>query len=689
MKIWNSCRKAGYLILFAAVISMSAYIFYGALDTLKYADALENVINGRTVPVIMAGTVLLLAIFAIAVLTKVLPALEKKFVKTTVVLGSFMFLVQILTVLVLRTSLRQDHLKIFDTAVALLDHPVIADTHFKEYFMKYPNNIPMCIFTYGWIKLFSFLGLPRGSWMDLVKIVNVVFMNLGMWAACDLIRRHRSRKTALCFLLFLLVNPLWYLLGEMYYTSTISLAFSMGGIWLFDRARGETQFARKLLQYAGMGVLLAAGYKIRATVILTILSLLVYAVLTLGEQELREWKTRLMGWGLSLAAVFLGLLLVFAVYGKAEQRYAGFDPAETGYPTVHWIMMSAQGEGQYNSADDAFTGSFGTKAERTAADFAELRHRVGEMGPGGLLTLFRNKLRVAFSDGTDDYYALFRTMQSPSRLQKYINGGRSDLLAFYLHSYHCLLMGMVLLALIYRAWKGKPEFWDVLIINLCGAYFFYLLWEVDQAYSIPFLLILTALGAEGISLSVEDASRPERELPEFFKWTPAVSGGIFLAELLAVVLVMKIVGLPVRDYAVLQDQETSDQLTLQTDFSQTFRTGKAFDHLDLWVANWDGAANDSVYDVTILDESGTAVAAGQVIGAEAPCMSAYTIAFDQVQPEHVQTYTIQVAIRNPDCAIRTDFLYYQSSWDMYVDGALYTLQEEQNVDLAFAVYSEK
>lgn len=47
MKIWNNCRKAGYVILFAAVISMSAYIFYGAVDTLKYADALENVINGK------------------------------------------------------------------------------------------------------------------------------------------------------------------------------------------------------------------------------------------------------------------------------------------------------------------------------------------------------------------------------------------------------------------------------------------------------------------------------------------------------------------------------------------------------------------------------------------------------------------------------------------------------------------
>ena len=70
------------------------------------------------------------------------------------------------------------------------------------------------------------------------------------------------------------------------------------------------------------------------------------------------------------------------------------------------------------------------------------------------------------------------------------------------------------------------------------------------------------------------------------------SGSILLVEVLAVVLVMKVTGLPVRDYAVLQDQETSERLTLQTDFAQTFRTGKAFDHLDLWVANWDGGAND-------------------------------------------------------------------------------------------------
>ena len=91
---------------------------------------------------------------------------------------------------------------------------------------------------------------------------------------------------------------------------------------------------------------------------------------------------------------------------------------------------------------------------------------------------------------------------------------------------------------------------------------------------------------------------------------------------------------------------------------------------------WSSAANDSLYDVTVWDESGVAVASGQVIGAEAPCMSAYTIAFDRIVPEQTQTYTIEVTLHNPDCVIRTDFLYYQSAWDLYADGALYAPEEE-------------
>lgn len=682
MKIWNGCRRAVGILLFALLIPMSAYIFYGALDTLEGAEALQTLVKGKMVPVVLLGTSFVLCLFLAELFRRAVPWLERhrKAVPALVIL---MAALQVLLVLTVRTSLRHDHLKIFDTAAALLRQDTIADTHFRSYFMKYPNNIPVCLFTSLWLRLASAAGIPKGMWMEYVKLLNIAFMNLGLLCAFSLVCKYRSRRTGLYLLLLLLVNPLWYLLGQMYYTSTISLAFSMGAVWLYDRAREQKILWKKYVQYAFTGMLLYAGYQIRATVIITMAALLIWSALRQERPAIRPREA------VSILAVLLGILAVSVSYGQAEKRYAGFDPSETGYPAVHWIMMSAQGEGQYNSADDAYTGSFSTREERTKADLERLKERVQKMGPGGLLTLFRNKLRVAFSDGTDDYQALFRSMQKTSRLQKYINGGRSDPLALYLHSYHGMLTGLLLLAFVLRAYRRESGGLDLFALQICGGYLFYLIWEVDRAYSIPFMLLFLIWGAAGMEAAAERLERLEERRPALRK-LPWLLGGCLVLLFGGAVLAAGKVRRPVREYAVLQDQESSESLTLQTEFAQTFRTGQPFDHVDLWVANWDGGANDSVYEVQVLDESGAAAAEGEVIGSAAPCMAPYTIAFEKVVPDREQTYRIEVRIKDPDCAIRTDFLYYQSgAWDMYEDGALYAPEEVEDVDLAFAVYEER
>ena len=682
IKVWNGCVKCIYAVLFTVLILLSAYIFYGALDTLDGADALQEVLHGKMVPVFLLGTSFLLGFLLLGLFRRLIPILEKHEKKAVPVLFGVMVLLQVLTVICVRTSLRYDHLKIFDTAVSLLEQGVISDTHFSSYFMKYPNNIPICLFTYFWLRLAELFRIPREVWMEYIKLVNLLFMNFGMSCGYRILRRYQSASAALRYLMLILVNPLWYLLGEMYYTSTISLAFSMGAIWLFDSAGRQETLWKKYTQYALAGILLAAGYQIRATVIITAAALLIYAVLRIRSfRRSRE--------AFSVLAVLFGAVLMLGAYKTAERHYAGFDPSQTGYPAVHWVMMSAQGEGQYNSADDAYTGSFSTKEERTRADLDRLKERLEQMGPGGLLTLFRNKLRVAFSDGDDDYASLFQTMREASPVQKYINGSRSDYLAVYLHSYHSLLCGLILLALVWRAFRGKRGFLDVIALNVCGAYLFYLIWEVDEAYSIPFMLMLLMLEAAGMEKLDGGFAKAREKIPAL-RHAPAAAACGLLMIAAGLVWVVSRTGAPVRNYSVLQDQETSKDLLLQTEFSQTFRTGKAFDHIDLWVANWDGAANDSIYELRILDEAGTEVARAQMPGAQMPCIDAYTVAFEKVIPEREQTYTIQVSLSNPDCAVKTDFLYYGTgAWDMYGDGALYAPKEIPKVGLAFAVYEER
>lgn len=430
-----------------------------------------------------------------------------------------------------------------------------------------------------------------------------------------------------------------------------------------------------------MGALLASGYKIRATVILTAAALFVYVVLTFQ-------KIRVSRGAIGVFSVLFGGFLVLGAYGQLEKCYAGFDPAKTGYPAIHWVMMSAQGEGQYNSADDAYTGSFSTKEERTEAAIMRLKERVEEMGPKGLLTLWRNKLRVAFSDGTDDYYALFRTMRKPSAVQKYINGGRSDYLSLYLHSYHGMLMGLFMVSLVWRVWKRERNFLDIFLFNICGAYLFYLLWEVDNAYSIPFMLMFVLVAADGIAVVDKGLYQASKRI-RITRFLPAVAGGGVLLTAIGTGVIVEQSGEPVREYVVLQDQESSQDLLLQTEFSQTFRARKPFNHVDIWVANWDGAGNDSVYDLMIVDKDGSEVARGEIIGAQAPCMAAYPVAFEKVIPKGEEEYQIKVQLRNKECAVKTDFLYYRSGvWDMYTEGALYAPEEVINVDLAFAVYEE-
>lgn len=681
--IQSGCRKAVWALLFVLLIPMSAYIFYGALDTLNGAEAMQEVLHGKMIPLFLLGTSLLLTLFLAGIFQKAVPYLETHRRQAVPALFMLMAALQITMVLTVRTSLRYDHLKIFDTAVMLLEKETIAETHFKQYFMKYPNNIPLCLFTWFWLRLASVLGIPREFWMEFMKLVNVAFMNLGLYSTFRLVCKYRSGKSGCLFLLLLLVNPLWYLLGQMYYTSTISLACSMGAVLLFDCAGEQQVLWRKCLQYLGTGILLAFGCKIRATMILTVLSMLIYAVLRLRQIRMTTKE-------LSVTAVLAGAALTLAVYGRAESGFTGFDPAQTGYPAVHWIMMSAQGDGQYNSADDAYTGSFGTKQERTRADLERLKERLEEMGPGGVLTLFRNKLRVAFSDGTDDYTSLFQTMRETSGLQKYVSGGRGDYLSVYAHSYHGMLTGLLLLGLVLRMLRREENYLDIFAFNICGAYLFYLIWEVDQAYSIPFMLMLLIWAADGMSFLSDRLFTGPAEKHAAVHMLSGLAAAGTAAVLAGVIWIVQRQDLPEREYAVLQSQETGGSLVLQTEFFQTFRTGKAFDHVDIWVANWDGAANDSVYEMQILDEEGRSAASGEIIGAAAPCMAPCTVSFEKILPKKEQEYRLCIRLKNPDCAVKTDFLYYDSGgWDMYEEGALYAPEKVPGADLAFAVYEER
>ena len=134
--LWDGCRKAVYGLLFALVIPMSAYIFYGALDMLDGAGTLQGMLHGKLVVAFLSGVSLLLCLLLAGLFRNMVSGMERRRNVWAVLLFGGMLALQVLMVLLVRTSLRQDHLKIFDTAAALLDGGTVAETHYRFYFIK-------------------------------------------------------------------------------------------------------------------------------------------------------------------------------------------------------------------------------------------------------------------------------------------------------------------------------------------------------------------------------------------------------------------------------------------------------------------------------------------------------------------------------------------------------------------------
>ena len=92
--VWDGCVKAVYGLLFFLLIGMSAYIFYGALDTLQYAEAFEKLLQGKAVLVFLLGTSLLLCACLAYAMRMLLPVLERHFQKSVFLLFGGMILLR-------------------------------------------------------------------------------------------------------------------------------------------------------------------------------------------------------------------------------------------------------------------------------------------------------------------------------------------------------------------------------------------------------------------------------------------------------------------------------------------------------------------------------------------------------------------------------------------------------------------
>jgi len=400
-------------------------------------------------------------------------------------------LLQIIFVLKLKASLRYDTLKIFDQAISLANGNLLSQEYSSGYFAKYPNNIPLCVITCLLLKIPNFFKISQNYFMLYVQLINVFMIDLSFFFSYRFICKVRKNDLGIIFLLLCMFNPLTYLLSPFYYTHTFSMAFSTGALYFFVCCIQSTSMKTRCIYGFLTGLLISIGFKIRATVIIIPIALLIYLILNAKKITKRALC--------SLGAFIIAVLIGFTSYYSIENNYVKFNYNETGYPAAHWIMLGLQGTGGYNTADDEFTQHFKTKQERSKAAESVIKQRVKKMGSHGLCKLWKKKLKITWSDGTDDFIDNISMTKFYGIKNDFISGSNNDLLVTYCHIYHFMLLFFLFVSICSAFFRKPDNLLYLVMLNLLGGIIFHLIWEAGEVYNISFSCSILLLSAEGFS----------------------------------------------------------------------------------------------------------------------------------------------------------------------------------------------
>lgn len=659
--IWNK------LVLWAALILLLFLNFY----------TLIHAVSGWS-----AGIVLFLSLlFA----HRFLFGRDDRFLDyTALVLGFLILAMQITFVLLLRSNVRYDAFWILDEAVEMLDTHTISPVVSNSYFSQVPNNYGLTIITYWFLSILKALGVSPLWYMRAIQLFHIVFLDLSVLFIYLFIQKNKGKAASVFFLLFCAVSPYLYVWTPYYYTSTTSMMFACGAVWLWHCICTASSAKKQCLLAAFMGFFCITGFKVRATSLIAYIAIFLYWSVFHQKGSLRKHIV-------PLCAFVLSVILSFISWQGIVRHYAPFDTTDTAFPVTHFIMLGTHGnDGSFHMDDLNYTLSLPTKEAKLKGTVSVIRERLAENGLKGNIQLLLNKQLNCWVDGTDSFTYEHTLCTDFNRLHTYIMGSKSGYLAAYAQVFRFLQLFLVCIYCIAVLMRQKIDHSFLLALNLLGGMVFHLLWEASPFYSIPFTLFSYALAAEGIT-----------QLDSFQILKSKGSATLlFLGSLLCFLLHGSYLLTQFHSYTqeerVMTDLvvnqhmatvgEDGPPMELGQVWTQTFEAETAFNLLDLYFEVAKRESNTSVYHLILSNEYGEVFYDDMLYGDKMGYDLFYEIQFEPIVPSGRTAYTISIDPLQQD---QENYIHFSSQdtsrIDLYPYGTLSINNAPTGRDLSFRI----
>lgn len=381
---------------------------------------------------------------------------------------------------------------VYQGAIRWVETGSFSDYHsptcYDHYFYIFPNNLGTLSLLALLFRVVRFFGVS--DYFMTATVFNSLLAVCTMCLTSLCCKRLAGVRAGLFALIFFLFSPAFWIIGPVFYTDALSMLFPVLAFWIFLRSREEQAPRRRMLSYLLIGIVLALGFLIKATVLIAGIAILLWMILN------KEWKNLLALGAILLACVFL-LQLGFQQYiytTQLDRETAG----EKNTPVTFWLNLGFSETGRYNHADFQLSWKTEDPAERREVLSAALSEKLENLGFSGVCTLFGKKAVTAFGNGTlalSDF--LDDRPLNNTALHEWVTYKGE---CYTLYSSVCtgVFLTTLLLMLCTIGWRGKRSpIWAVQIA-VFGILFFLLFWEVNNRYVtnfVPLIFLCAAVGA--------------------------------------------------------------------------------------------------------------------------------------------------------------------------------------------------
>ncbi len=329
----------------------------------------------------------------------------------------------------------------------------------QDYFECYPNNHALFTIIYILYKVqFEFFGKITNI---LPTILNIIALNTSYWLMCrcaELV--HATKKAFLCAVRGMLFKP-FVTYAANFYTDSMAMPLIMLSVYIYLKNRKSG----KLSQFVMCGAVMGLAFKMKGSSGVLLIAVII-------DMLLQKRKISCYG------ALTLPFAAAVKTVSAISVKLLGITCEmlkEKAFPLIHWVMMSADGRGGYNSEDFLYTQSF-SGSDKASADLARLSLKLKTQGFFGFIGHLADKIAYTWENFTfmAGYYC-----EDSFRSPVFI------VTAFFCH-------WTVAFSLLINLWQARKKGSDetfLFRLSLFGLCVFLLIWETRCRYLISFFPI--------------------------------------------------------------------------------------------------------------------------------------------------------------------------------------------------------